>query len=312
MVAIHINSMKKSDKKKDYLSSLKSIETENIVDRIFYRPVGYQIAKLLQNTGVTPNAITIISIFVGVSAGILWYFPFDIGLAVLGVLALIFANILDCVDGQLARLTGIKSEIGRILDGFAGDLWFLAIYIAFAHRLYLDYGDNIWIGFFFILPLLSGISHLNQASLTDYYKTLHLFFISKEKGKEFENSKHIIQRYKTMSPGISKVVTWGYIHYTKNQERITPQLQTLLQKIHNEYNDNIPDEVRSELRAESLKLMPLLDTNTFNGRSLILFISVIFNVVWLYFIWEIVVLNILKMVIKNRHEKFCEKMVHKL
>lgn len=304
--------MKKGDKRKDYLSSLKSIETENIIDRAFYRPLGYRIAKLLQNTGVTPNTITVISIFVGICAGILWYFPYDIGLAVLGILALVFANILDCVDGQLARLTGIKSEIGRILDGFAGDLWFLAIYIAFAHRLYLDYADIVGIWLFILLPLLSALSHLNQAALTDYYKTLHLFFISKDKGKEFENSQKIIQRYQMMQPGISKVVTWGYIHYTKNQERITPQLQRLLQKLHNEYNDNIPDDVRTELRTESLKLMPLLDTNTFNGRSIILFISVIFNIVWLYFLWEIVVLNILKLMIRNRHEKFCSEIANQI
>ena len=283
-----------------------------MIDRIFYRPLGYKIAKLLQNTGVTPNTITVISIFVGICAGVLWYFPYDIGWAVLGILALIFANILDCVDGQLARLTGIKSEIGRILDGFAGDLWFLAIYIAFAHRLYLDYADTIGIWLFILLPLLSALSHLNQAALTDYYKTLHLFFISKEKGKEFENSQKIIQRYQMMQPGISKVVTWGYIHYTKNQERITPQLQKLLKKLHNKYNGDIPDQIRTELRSESLRLMPLLDTNTFNGRSIILFISVIFNVVWLYFLWEIVVLNILKLMIRNRHEKFCREIANQI
>lgn len=30
---------------KEYEASLKSIETENLVDRIFYRPIGFQIAK---------------------------------------------------------------------------------------------------------------------------------------------------------------------------------------------------------------------------------------------------------------------------
>ena len=40
--------MTQKDKKSEYLSSLKSIETENFLDRIFYRPVGYKIAKALQ------------------------------------------------------------------------------------------------------------------------------------------------------------------------------------------------------------------------------------------------------------------------
>ena len=105
---------------KEYEASLKSIETENLVDRIFYRPIGFQIAKALRNTGVTPNMITVISIFVGAATGFLFYHS-DLKYNIYGILCLIFANILDCVDGQLARLTGIKSKIGRILDGFAGD-----------------------------------------------------------------------------------------------------------------------------------------------------------------------------------------------
>ena len=50
---------------KEYEASLKSIETENKIDRIFYRPVGFRIARLLKNTGITPNMVTIFSVFVG-------------------------------------------------------------------------------------------------------------------------------------------------------------------------------------------------------------------------------------------------------
>ena len=130
-VAIRINNIVMSELNKEYEASLKSIETENVIDRIFYRPIGFRIARALRGTGVTPNMVTVISIFVGAGAG--YFFHFDnIRMAIAGILLLVFANILDCVDGQLARLTGIKSAIGRILDGFAGDIWFASIYIGFA------------------------------------------------------------------------------------------------------------------------------------------------------------------------------------
>ncbi len=109
-----------------------------------------------------------------------------------------------------------------------------------------------------------------------------------------------------MSRGVNKVITWGYILYTKNQERLTPELQKMLARIDNKYGNDIPDDVRAAFRAKSIKLMPLIDMNTFNGRSFILFISVIFNIIWLYFIWEIVVLNIIRMIIRNRHENICK------
>ena len=299
--------MTQKDKKSEYLSSLKSIETENFLDRIFYRPIGFQIAKAIKNTGITPNMVTILSIFIGVCAGIVWWFPYNITYAILGILALVIANILDCVDGQLARMTGIKSQVGRILDGFAGDLWFASVYIAFAHRLNMQFSTpyDPWI--YIVIILLSAVSHWNQASITDYYKTLHLLFISKDKGKEFEHSDKIIERYKTMKKGINKVITWGYIGYTKNQERQTPQLQKMLVRLENRFGKDIPDEKRDVFRRKSLSLMPLLNINTFNGRSVILFISVLFNIIWLYFIWEIVVLNIIKEIIRFRHEKMCKE-----
>ena len=165
---------------KEYEASLKSIETENVVDRAFYRPIGFRIARMLRGTGITPNMVTVISIFVGAAVGFMFYHD-NLVYTICGILLLVFANILDCVDGQLARLTGIKSAIGRILDGFAGDIWFASIYVGFALRLSHEYG-TYW---FFALAVVSGLSHLVQANITDYYKTLHLYFISKDKGAEF-------------------------------------------------------------------------------------------------------------------------------
>ena len=283
-------------------SSLKSIETENLIDRIFYRPIGFVIAKALKNTGITPNMVTVFSIFVGSASGIFFYFPYSISFALLGILFLILANILDCVDGQLARLTGIKSDIGRILDGFAGDFWFFLIYIAFIHRSNAYF--NTWI--FIPLAFLAAYNHINQAGLVDYYKTLHLIFVSKEKGKEFESSKVIKARVALMPKGLKKYFSIFYVLYTINQERQTPELQKMLERFKNKYGDNLPDDVRLSFRNESLKLMPILNILTFNGRTIVMFVSVLFNVVWVYLLWEIVVLALVKIIAQRKHEKLCK------
>ena len=130
---------------------------------------------------------------------------------------------------------------------------------------------------------------------------------SKEKGKEFESSKKVEERYKLQKPGINMVITWGYIIYTRSQEKGTPQLQAMLLRLRDKYGNEIPEDVREDLRKESRKIMPLVDSNTFNGRSAILFTAVLFNIPWLYFFWEIIVLNVIKYIIKSRHERFCSK-----
>ena len=62
-----------SDLDKEYEASLKSIETENKIDRIFYRPIGFRIARMLRGTGITPNMVTVVSIFVGAAVGFFFY-----------------------------------------------------------------------------------------------------------------------------------------------------------------------------------------------------------------------------------------------
>ena len=290
---------------KEYEASLKSIETENYIDRWFYRPIGFRIAKMLRNTGITPNMVTIISIFVGGATGPLFYYG-NISLTLLGIFSLVVANILDCVDGQLARLTGIKSEIGRILDGLAGDVWFALIYICLALKLNNDY--NTWL--FFVPAVMSGLSHLVQANITDYYKTLHLYFISKEKGSDFQNLDEVRKKYEEMKPGIGKVLFFLYMGYTSLQEAATPKLQLLLKNLHSAYGDNIPENIRDDFRRRSKSLMKkYIDLMTFNGRTIILFLVVLAGQAWMYFLFEIIVLNIILMVSIRKHEKICASLI---
>ena len=114
--------------REEYRKSLKSMDTEEHIDLAFYRPIGFMWARLAARVGVTPNAITIASIFLGVGAGILFYYP-QLWINVIGMLLLVWANSFDSADGQLARLTKQYSRLGRILDGLSGDFWFAAIYI---------------------------------------------------------------------------------------------------------------------------------------------------------------------------------------
>ncbi len=289
---------------KEYEASLKSIETENFVDRIFYRPIGFRIAKALRNTGVTPNMITVISIFVGAAAGFFFY-KTDIVYNVIGILFLILANILDCVDGQLARLTGIKSKIGRILDGFAGDIWFASIYIGFALRL----SEQTGCYWFFALAVMSGMSHLFQANITDYYKTLHLYFISKDKGAEFQSIEQIEAQHKQLKYGVAKFFYFLYRWYSLLQVKVTPTLQKMLKQMHSLYGDDIPENIRIEFRKKSKALMKYIDLMTFNGRTIIMFVIVLSGEVYLYYLYEILVLNAVLFFCMKKHEQICASFI---
>ena len=104
----------------EYRKSLKSMDTEEHIDLAFYRPIGFMWAQIAARLGITPNVITIASIFLGIGAGVMFYYQ-DLWINIAGMLLLIWANSFDSADGQLARITHQYSRLGRILDGLSGD-----------------------------------------------------------------------------------------------------------------------------------------------------------------------------------------------
>lgn len=70
------------------------------------------IGKLMIKLGISPNAISVVSLFLGLVAGIcVAYGNFGLGALVLAV-----SSLLDVVDGMVARLTDRTSEVGYVLD----------------------------------------------------------------------------------------------------------------------------------------------------------------------------------------------------
>lgn len=292
-----------------FKDSLKSWDTENILDRYFYRPLGYKIALILNGTGITPNLVTIISIFIGVFGCILFY-PNDLYLNLLGFLILVFANVLDCVDGQLARISGIKSEIGRILDGFCGDIWFLTFYTVMALRM-MAYDHWGW--WSIAIVVVSALSHLYQAGMVDYYKTLHLHFLKNGQNSEFVFSDTIKEKLNQLewkkNPD-KKFFLKLYYLYTLQQERSTPQLSAYVKHLNQTELSGYSEKTVQQFRHKSLKMMPLLDGMTFNARSLVMILSLVLQLEWVYFVFEIVILNILLCISVSKHEKMCKELNH--
>lgn len=291
--------------------SLKSADTEEWIDLIFYRPLGYRWALLFNKLGVTPNTITIASIFLGMAAGVMFYFN-NLWLTVIGMLLLVWANQYDSADGQLARMTGQKSELGRILDGVSGDIWFFSIYLAIVLRLTLVWGIWIW-----LLAAAAGYCHSKQAAMADYYRNIHLFFLKGKQGSEHDRSDQQTELYHKLSwkdNFVRKLFQWFYKDYTKGQEQLSPKFQCFFDKYLEIYGGGAeaPEDLRSSFCQGSLPLMKYTNILSFNTRAIALFVSLFLNMPWLYFVFELSVLNVLLVYMINRHERLCEQMYDKL
>lgn len=297
--------MSKKKNKVSLESTLKSMDTEEWLDLKFYRPIGYQWALFFKKFGVSPNTITILSIFIGITAGVLFYFP-DLKLNLIGMLCLIWANSYDSADGQLARMTKQYSRIGRILDGVSGDFWFIAIYMAICLRLYNDWGLWIW-----ILAAAAGECHSIQAASADYLRNFHLFFVKGKNGSELDDSNTVKEQAKALKwkgNFVEKFFMLFYVPYTKSQERRTPKMQAFRKTLEEKFGEEGPTQEFSEaFRKESKPFMKYTNILSFNTRVIALFICLFINEPWLYFVFELVILNSLLIYMSIGYERLCKR-----
>lgn len=293
----------------EYRSTLKSSDTEENIDLCFYRPIGFAWAWLFRKLGVHPNVVTIASMFLGVGAAICFYYS-NIWITLLGMFLLVWANSYDSADGQLARLTGQFSKLGRILDGAAGDVWFVSIYIAICLRTVRDvpfFHEHPWL--IWVVAVLAGICHGRQAALADYYRQAHLFFLKGKNGSELDSAAEVRERWqKSKAEGkwFQVLVDWLYLGYTQKQERSTPNFQRLKAEIRS-FDEGTPeyDKIRRRFLPLSFPLCKWENFMTFNWRCITLFVCLLLNVPWVYFVVELTVFNVVLVYTRMKRERLC-------
>ena len=293
-------------------ASMKSKDTEERIDIWFTRPIGLALTLVCKRLGIHPNAVTLFGMALGIGAG--WMFAHtDPWHNIAGMLLLMLANFCDSADGQLARLTGKTSLLGRLLDGFSGDVWFAAVYIAIIVRLWGQYIPGttwhwgIWI---FLLAYVSGVlCHSPQSSLADYYRQIHLHFLKGAGGGELDScaKERAIMERLPRQEWFARLYHYCYSNYCKSQEKRTPQFQALLHTMKEaEDSGAMSREQRERLRKEFLEgsrpLMKYANFLTFNTRAICIYVTFIAGCPYIYLLLEITVFNIVYIYMRRKHE----------
>lgn len=313
---------------KDLLqASFKSKDTEEWFDVHFNRPVGLVFALLWNKLGIHPNVITILSFFLGAAAGWMFFYT-DLTHNLLGVLFLVLADFCDSTDGQMARLSGKKTLVGRVLDGVSGDVWFFAIYVGIALRMMgqdipgttVHWGIWIW-----LLCIVAGVlCHSPQSSLSDYYRQIHLFFLKGKSGSELDNSAQQEAIYDSTPKHdiFARIFYKGYGNYCKSQEARTPKFQSFFaqwKQFAASHTKEDVEPVRQQFLNGSRPLMKFTNLLTFNSRAIVIYITCVAGSLttdvfgpWIYPLFEIVVLNVFYVYMHRNHERLCEKLIKEI
>ncbi len=125
------------------------------ISRYIFRPSGFLLTWVAIRLGLTTEAVSWLSLMVGITGCLFlmsgWEQAIPVGLGLL-----LFFNLLDCVDGSIARATKSENPYGKFLDSICGgivDLTFWAVVgvTAFRHPQLLywpspfSYGPSFWL-----------------------------------------------------------------------------------------------------------------------------------------------------------------------
>ena len=284
----------------------KSDDTEDRFDTVVYGPFSVLLAYFFIRQGISANIVTLLSLAFGV-LGSFFFYPQSFILNLIGILIEFFAVVLDCADGQVARMTHTSSQLGRFLDGLVDSVNFAAIYIALGLRMMketIPFTDTKWSWYIWIVILVSGYCHAEQARTADYFRGLHLHFLHQNDSANFTTSEKIraeLSRSKA-SPLYDKIYLSVYFLYTKAQELMTPNVQKLMKAIE-ENGGNISGELSSAYTSQSRRYIQLTNVLTFNLRAWTLFVLVLLKLHAFFFPFNVLVLGGIMIYMVSHYEK---------
>lgn len=231
----------------EYKSSLKAVEVEEIFDLVLYRPIAFLFVKATYSTNLTPDRVSVAALFIGSTAGVLFGFGTYTFLA-LGAFLYFTSNVLDCADGQIARMKKNGTKVGRIVDGLVdyivSTFVFLGISIGLAAG-FRNHEVNLWgnavlnwnpITYIWVMGILGGISSAIQAFYFDFYRNKFLEIVYGkatniiDEISEYEEEKKKFEEDPGRVNIFEKFLVNIYLRYT--------YLQLKIQKDHEENHAN--------------------------------------------------------------------------
>ncbi|MFO0625763.1 MAG: CDP-alcohol phosphatidyltransferase family protein [Polyangiales bacterium] len=243
-----------------YRETLKPLPVEEPVDLVLHRPLGYLVARLTYPTPITPDQLTWLSMFVGVgaAASLVHAALHQTSLAPAAVL-LVMSAVIDCSDGQLARMRRSSSTFGRMLDGAvdaivqAAVLGGVLVLLVVRHRAEGPAALAVWITLW-VLAVWVGTQHM---SLYDRYKNLYLRhtqagFNEDDDDEEVDDARRAaLARGMTLGDRLRYLV---YPNYLKAQRRLFAWVDPAVPGHFREMIPHTP-EVADRYRAHSERLM---------------------------------------------------------
>ena len=154
------------------------LSNDSLMDKTITRFFSHQLTRLFLKTPLSPNMITILSLFIGLASA-LFFIQGTHTNNIIGAALLLLSAWVDCTDGEVARLKFLESKLGGKLDIICDNLVHFSVFFAIGLGLYQSTGNNFFVllgtlavfGSLFSFVLLSNsiINNKEMASANTNY-----------------------------------------------------------------------------------------------------------------------------------------------
>lgn len=277
---------------------LRTREIEEVTNRYLIHPLSRWCVTHFARWHVRPNAVSLAGMLFGAAAAVAYFHYPSRVMTVAGFLLMLGWHVMDGADGQLARMTGQTSEVGKVLDGLCDHLTFTLVYLSLALALTPSMGAPIW-----LLAVLAGASHLVQASAYEFQRQSYDYWVHDRATARMvppETFRASIREKRGLAAAFARLQGW----YMAVQYRFAVYDEALFRRLGAATIDpadaaRVRDAYRS-IHAVGVRRWALLSSNY---RTLALFVACLAGQPAYYFVFEIVVLNVALALLSHMQRK---------
>lgn len=204
-------------------ATFKARDVEELIDFYLHRRAANLVVRLLAPTRVQPDQVTFSSGLAALLAGAVIATADAPWQLVLGASLFFGSVVLDCSDGQLARLRGSSTFAGRALDGWVDVVSSASIFLG--QLIFMIRHDvGFWVPF--CMGWGAGYALKWHAHHYDHVKNVYLLNTQPEdKGAEAYPSIEAIEReyeeHRAAGRRLSALMAKSFVSFTVNQRKST-------------------------------------------------------------------------------------------